>query len=690
MSNVTVNHDRSGFVLNNRRRRRGALVFCLFGALLAAGTAHAQRGGGPQTLNLRDADIEAFIDDVAMMTGRSFIVDPRVQGKVTVISHSPLAREAVFQVFLSTLRVHGYTATPTSAGVYRIVPIDSAAVDTGVVNGAGDDGDAFVTEVFRLRHAEAVQAMNMVKPIIHPDGRAIAGRDSDILIIVDYASNLPRVRKIIDDLDRDDSKLRTVPLKHVSARELARLLQELLEEQSGERSATALRVIAAESSNALILRGAEPAIDRVMPIIAELDRQTQAQGDIKVYPLRHALGEDLLPILEQVSRSIREQQAPAGEAGGARGEPQASIAVHRPTNSVVISAGPALQQALSRVIEKLDIRRPQVLVEAIIVEVSDTAARELGLQYVLGGTDGTIPFTVTNFSNSAPNILAATGALLDTDALDNGAGDGDAGNGTGAFEGLSAIALESLLGINGFAGGAGGVTDGGTLFGVILNALDQDSGSNVLSTPSLMTMDNESARILVGQEIPVTTGEVLGNDNANPFRTVERQDVGVELEVRPQISEGDAIRLFIKQEVSSLVGPVSATIQELITNQREIETTVVVDDGEIVVLGGLIEEDEQVLLDKVPLLGDIPGLGALFRSESRSKIKTNLMVFIRPTIARTRDDLRGLTDRKYDYIRREQILSNGGDVPSLDRIAEEVLTQPGDTPSENNGGGAAQ
>ncbi len=646
-------------------------VFCAAMLLLAA-AASAQQNG--QTLNLRDADIEAFIEDISLLTGRGFIVDPRVQGKVTVISQTPLEPDAIFEVFLSTLRVHGYTAIPTAGGVFRIVPIDGAAPDSAVVNGRGAAGDQFVTEVFRLFNADPVEAMNMIKPIIDPDGRAIAGRDNDVLIIVDYARNLPRIRQVIASLDRDNSSLRTVPLNHVSARETARLLDELIDDNRGENR-NRLRVVAAQSSNALILRGAEAEIQTLLPIIAELDRETRAQGDIRVYPLRHALAEDLVPLLEQVSRSLADQGG-RNEDDTPLAEPRASIAVHRGTNSVVISAGPAMQQALAGVIERLDIRRPQVLVEAIIVEVSDTAARQLGVQYVLGGTEGTIPFSATNFSGSAPNILAATGALLGDDEINGGSDD----DGNSTFDSLRSAALDSLLGLNGLTLGAGGVTDGGTLFGIILNALDEDSGSNVLSTPSLLTMDNEPARILVGQEIPITTGEVLSADNNNPFRTVDRQSVGVELEVRPQISEGDAIKLAIRQEVSAIVGPVSENIQELVTSQREIETTVVVDDGEIVVLGGLIQDDEQISFEKIPLLGDIPGLGMLFRNEDRSNVRTNLMVFIRPTIARSRDDLRGVTDRRYDYIRREQLLSGGGDVPSLDRLSDEVLSLPRSQP----------
>ncbi len=646
-----------------------AALLCAPGkAVLAQMTETDTSAQDAQVLNLREAEIQAFIEDVAMLTGRSFIVDPRVQGRVTVISRSALPPEAVFEVFLSTLRVHGFTAVPTAGGVWRVVPIENAAQET--VASAG--GAQFVTEVFRLAEADPVEVSNMVKPVIDPDGRVVASRGSDVLIVVDYASNMPRVREIIARIDVDTRSVRTVALSHVSAREMARILDDLLDgpERQDGRGA---QVVAAESSNAIILRGPAEELARLVPVIEELDLETRTQGDIRVYPLRHALAEDLLPILEQVSRSLIDLQAPGAGEGGPRGEARASIAVHRATNAVVISAGPTLQQELQRVIEQLDIRRPQVLVEAIIVEVSDTAARQLGLQYVLGGTEGTIPFSVTNFSSSAPNILAATGALIDSDTL-GGDGDDDA-----AFDNLRSVALNSILGVDGFAAGGAGITDEGTLFGVILNALAEDTGSNVLSTPSLMTMDNEAAKILVGQEIPITTGEVLGGDNVNPFRTVERQDVGVELEVRPQISEGDAIRLFIRQEVSSLVGPVSATIQELITNKREIETTVVVDDGEIVVLGGLIEEDEQISLQKVPLLGDIPGLGNLFRSESRSRTKTNLMVFLRPTIARSRDDLRGVTDRKYDYIRREQTLSGTGAVPSLERVAREYLSQPGDT-----------
>ncbi|GAB4151801.1 MAG: type II secretion system secretin GspD [Sphingomonadales bacterium] len=637
-----------------------ALVLAMLWAGLAMMPAWAQPDG--QVLNLRGADIRAFIDDVSMSTGHVFIVDPRVQGNVTVVAHQPVKPADLFQIFLSTLRVHGYTAIPTSTGAYRIVPDETAAQDGGF----GPDrvtGDQFVTEVFTLQHGDAAAVVNMLKPIVHRQGQAIASPASNKLIIVDYAANMARVRNVVARLDRDTSQLHTVSLKNIGAVEAADILNDVAKAGSGreQRSAGALSIVPVEAANMLILRGEKDALEAMLPIVARLDEGGRQQGDIRVRGLKHAKAEDLLPLLEQMSGTLT---AVGGDGGSARGDRRrASIAVDKGTNALVISAEPAMQQALEAVIRQLDVRRAQVLVEAIIVEVSDTAARELGVQYILSGGEGSkIPFSATNFSNSAPNILAATGALI---ADREGLFEDD------ALSGLQAAAVDSLIGANGFIGGFGGETRNGTLFGFILNMLDRDLGSNVLSTPFIMTMNNEPARVLIGQEIPITTGEALGSANINPFRTVERQDVGIQLFVTPQISEGSSIKLTIRQEVSSIIGPVSATSTELILNKREVETVVLADDGEIIVLGGLIEQDEQISVDKVPFLGDIPVLGRAFRSEGKSRARTNLMVFLRPTIVRDVKDVRGVTDRKYNFMRAEELRSMGGGDSNMDMMIKQ-------------------
>jgi len=642
---------------NHIGRGRGIAAACLIAVfLLQAGWAMAQGASQGQTLNFRDADIRAFIEDIAMFTGDSFIIGPRVQGKVTVIAEQPLGREAIFQVFLSTLRAHGYTVAPTASGAYRIVAEDSAAQAAQPV-GPDVTGDRFLTEVFHLDNIDAQTAMRALQTVVHEEGRALAQPGTDFLIVVDYASNMERIREIVARIDRDRTVVRSVRLENLSAGEMAEIVRDLTANGEDSRDGGRVRVMAVEGANTLVLRGLADALDRLVPTVREIDAQGANRGSLRVFYLKHAAAEQMVALLREVTQSL----SPDGASSGPR---RASIAVHAESNALVVSAEPDMLLALEGVINQLDRRRSQVMVEAIIVEVSDTAARDLGLQYILSGSEGSnVPFIASNFSQTAPDILASTGAIVvdqetsgDSDALDN----------------LQQLAISSLLGINGFAGGFAGITDGGTLFGAILTALDQDVSSNILSTPHIMTMDNEAARVNVGQEVPISTGEVVGANLENPFRTIDRRDVGVQLEVTPQINDGDVVTLRIRQEVSSVLGPATGSVNDLIFNTREVETVVSANSGEIIVLGGLIEEDEQVSLQKVPFLGDIPGLGYLFRSESRSKVKTNLMVFIRPTILRGAEDTRAMTRDKFNYIRAEQILRSDSDEASIDRYMDGV------------------
>jgi len=615
-----------------------------------------------QTLNLREADIRAFIDDVAMLTGRTFIVDPRVTGRVTVLSNNVLSEEDVLDIFMATLSVHGFTAVPTSSGAYKIIPVDAAAQQASTTLRAAFDAQ-FVTEVFHLKTADPLPVLEMIKPLVHPKGQAVANRGGNAIIVVDTKSNMARIRRIIANLDTDTSVTRAVPLVNTSAREMADVVAAVLATGQGDAPRRAVQVVPVPSSNTLLLRGDAQTLEKLAATVQELDLGNQRKNDLKVIQLKHADAEQLLPILEKISASVNVKAA-EGAPAAAPGSGRANIAFDKGTNSLIIAAEPSMQATLASMIEQLDVRRAQVLVEAIIVEVSDTAAKELGLQFVLAGTEGsTVPFTVTNYSNTAPNLLAITGAV----ALDKNDVDDE------TLDNLRETALNSLLGINGFATGFGGKLSDGTLFGAILTALNQDVASNVLSTPSVMTMNNEKASIIVGQEIPITTGESLGADNSNPFRTIDRQDVGVQLDVRPQITEGDTIKLFIRQEVSSIAGPVTANSTDLVTDKREIETTVLVDDGEIIVLGGLIENDERVSIEKIPLLGDIPLIGRAFRSEARSRSRTNLMVFLRPTIIRSAEDMRQATSVKYDYIRAEQLLRQEERTTDLDAFMRGVM-----------------
>ncbi|MDX1580433.1 MAG: secretin N-terminal domain-containing protein, partial [Alphaproteobacteria bacterium] len=463
----------------------------LFSALLAT-DAKAQE---EQVLNYRNAEVRAFIDDMSLLTGRMFIVDPRVSGNVTVISHEPLPADDLFDVFFATLQVNGYSAVPTTSGAYKIVPNKIAAEQADRENGARSPEERFVTEVFQLQSANALTALNLVEPIVHSDGRAVANRDSDYLIVVDYAANMERIRKVVNEIDRDNSVVETIKLKNIAAREMARLISQLGETQNEGRGGARFTVVPVEASNAIMIRGEPAAVVRMLPVIRSLDESNEARSDIRVVYLNHANAIELVPLLDQISTSLLEATSGPDAASATR---RAAIAAHKGTNSLIINADPDMQNALAGVISRLDVRRAQVLVEAIIVEVTDVAARQLGLQYLIAGSEGSnVPFTATNFTNTGPNLLAATGAVL----LRNKEGfDED------VIDGLQQAAVDSLIGLNGFSGGFAGETSDGSVFGVIVNALKNDIDSNILSTPSLMTMDNEEASIIVGQEVPITRG----------------------------------------------------------------------------------------------------------------------------------------------------------------------------------------
>lgn len=559
---------------------------------------------------LREVDIRAFIEDVANVTGRTFIIDPRVAGKVTVISSRALSPNELFDVFLATLRANGYVAAPAGANTYRIIPDEVAAREPSAAGG-GSENDRYITQVFQLKFADSESVANAIRPILSPRGAATSVRRGNSLIVVDYGSTLVRLRDLIASLDRDSTALRTIRLSNTSASEMARALQSVLTAEG----TTAIQIVPLQASNSIVLRG------------------------VSVIPLTYAVADEVLPILQQISASM---EGPAGADGAPAANRRANIAAHRATNSLIISAEPDVQEALAQVVSSLDKRRQQVNVEAVIVEVSDTAAQELGVQFLMaGGEDNAVPFLSTSYANSAPNLLAVTGALVTGDA------DTDANP---ALAQLQQAAVSALIGANGGLFGIGGQRDDGAILGLIVNALKQDRDSNVLSTPSVLTLDNEKASLMVGQQIPITTGEALGSANTNPFRTIQREDVGVQLEVTPQISVGGAIRLTIRQEVSSIFGPINVTSTDLITNKREINTVVQVDAGQIIVLGGLIQEDVQTTDNGIPGLRDIPVVGGLFGSKSESRKRTNLMVFLRPTIVNTPEQARDVTLRQYQAV----------------------------------------
>ena len=686
----------------------------LSAALLVASPLAAQ-----QVINLRDADIRAFIQDAARVTGRTFIIDPRVQGKISVVTDRPLSQSEYFEVFLSTLRANGLVAIPIGNGGFRIQTVEGAAAQPSRIGGSGSGANSFVTEVFRLRSIDATSAVETLRPLVSREGAVTANRAGNAVVVADYADNIRRIRELIGRIDRDNAATRVVPLKNAGAREIAAALQSLAGTgggggQGGAGGGSVVSVVAVDSANAIALRGDPGTVSRLADVAEDLDRRAASGSEIRVIFLEHADAEKLLPVLQVLvgqqatvappsaaavsGRSVGPDvipsvnvstasaptvapsttQASAGSgSGSAQGRAAPVIARYEGTNAIIISAPGDVQRTLGEVIRQLDTRREQVLVEAIIVEISDAAAKKLGVQFLLGGLPGSgVPFAATNYSNTAPNLLAIAGAygaqkLNQTTTTVNGTITTTSTN-SAIGDSLLQTAASSILGAGSFAGFAAKLGSN-AIFATIINAVKSDTESNILSTPSIMTLDNQEAKILVGQEIPITTGKALSTNFENTFNTVQRQNVGIQLEVKPQINEGGAIKLFLHQEVSSIAGPVSNDNSDLILNKREIQTTVTVDDGQIIALGGLLDDNERRTIEKIPLLGDIPYVGELFKSRGRTRTKTNLMVFIRPTILRSAADARALAERRYGYVRDQQIQQRPDREPTIDELVRDYM-----------------
>ena len=656
--------------------------------LLCIPTASTQESQA--ALNVQNADIRAFIQDIARATGTTFIVDPRVQGTVTLSSDGPMSQSELLGILVATLRANGLIAVPSGRGVYRVVPDDNAAQQPGAIGGSSF---GFATEVIRLRHVDARSAVETVKPLLGRGGVALATPQGNSLLVADYADNLRRLRTLIAQIDQDRSAVEAISLRNSSAREIAAVVNNLY--GSGTRGSM-LSVVPVESSNAVLLRGDAAMVTKIRRVVEDLDRRAESSGDVRVVKLQHASADQLFPVLQQLlgqtggagtaaalpvaAAAQLQARGPFGDAASnsdagasnAVADPgplaaaltlspgrRATIARYPGANAILINADPDTQRMLVDVIAQLDTRREQVLVEALVVEMSDTATQRLGAQLLLAGKQGSnIPFLVNQSrTGSGVGILEVAGAAA---AIADGR----------ETAGVVGQAVQSLLRLNGgLAGFLGESSD--ALFGLIIDAVKNDSGSNLLSTPSILTLDNEEARILVGQEVPITTGEVLGDGNSNPFRTIQRKDVGIQLVVKPQINAGGGVTLALRQEVSSVAGTVGGRSDELILNKREIQTRAVIDDGAIVVLGGLLDQANSKSVEKIPLLGDIPVIGGLFRSTGRSRSKTNLMVFIRPTIVRDRTEAQRLTAPRFEYMRQSQ--ERAGGAADLDALIRDYF-----------------
>ena len=601
-------------------------------------------------INMRDADIRAFAADMAQISNKTIGLDPRVKGNVTVVSNQDLDAGEAYAVFLSVLRVHGYAAIENN-GVVKVMPESGARQDATVNN---KNNDSLATEVIRLSQANARVIAPLLKPLVNKQGHIAAYEATNSIIIADYVGNLSRIKSILLELDKNPADtFELIPLDNTSANEVARILGSMW--RGDNQMSKSFSAIAVERSNSILLRGQIGVVKQIKRVISRLDSNSSQSSNLKVIYLKYAKAEDLTGILEKVAESLKEEIPSESSKKN-----KTSIGFHNDTNALIISAQPDILKSLESVISQLDIRRAQVLVEALIVEISDKLARDIGVQFLFIGDGDSSPIATQRFGTPNPDLISTIGAETSEDSTTSST--------------MQTRAANSLLALDGLAVGVARYKASGTSFATILNLIAQDADSNVLSTPSIMTMDNEEASIVVGQEIPITTGETLSGSNSNPFRSVTRQEIGVKLTVRPQINEGNAVKMYINQEVSSIFGPLGEMSTDLITNKRNIKTTVLVEDGETIVLGGLIDDNVQEIVKKVPFLGDIPLLGRLFKTTSISRTKRNLMVFLRPTIVRDSNDVRAISNRKYNYFQAiENDLINSGKMVPDTTILKDLL-----------------
>ena len=580
-------------------------------------------------LNYEDVDIKKVTQDIAQFSKRTIILDPRVKGKISIYSNANLNRQQVWNVYLRTIQVNGFSAI-IEDGFARVVPENEATRDKSVSSMSSGD---FQTVVIPLTNRSTDEILPMLKPITGRQSHLSSIPSINSILLVDRSSNVNRVINLIKDLDKNNSaKISIIKLDNLSSIEAVRILDKL----KAQNNPTINKFIAIpfSPSNSVIVSANEFVTSNIKETLKSLDGDVKSDDSIDVIYLKYAKSSDVAAILNSISGGF------LPDVDGIK----TVITHHEKTNSLIISSAEANFGTIRNIISQLDIRRAQVLVEAIIVELSETAAKSLGIETIFNGSDkDSVPVGVTRFGGSGPDLLYIVGSVADSTDVT-----------------LSTTASSSLLNTQGLIAGFGDLTPGKDNFVGIINAIAQDSNSNILSTPSIMAMDNELATSIIGQEIPITTGESLGTNNANPFRTTSREEVGIKLEVTPQINEGSSVVLEIKIEVSGVAGvPMSG--MDIITNKRAIETTALVDNNQIIVLGGLVDEDTQESISKVPLLGSIPVLGKLFQSSSSTTVKKNLMVFLRPTIITDSNSSISTSNEKYNYFKARQILTGESD-----------------------------
>ena len=588
-------------------------------------------------INLKNADIREFVTQVSAITGKSFIIDPRVKGDVTVISNVNMDEESVYQLFLSVLQVHGFAAVSAGSAI-KIVQTVLAKQSSNPDDFVDDlESQELVTRVITVTNAPSEEMVKVLRPLIPQYGHIAALSEPNVLIISDHAANINRLVEIINRVDIADSlEVAIINLKEAWVEDIVKLLEELAPDQIGKsaKGPNRISIVASERTNSLVIKGERYTLARVKALVDQLDVPANRSGTIKVIQLSHSdatkMAEILSNLISSKSKSSEDSMV------------EVSIQADEAINALVIRADPSNMIDLIGIIESLDVRRMQVLIEAAIVEVTSDFSQQLGSELAIGDASaGTTPLGLTAPSGTLAQILQGLAAPA------------------GAITAPSSLGESPLI-----AGGKVSAT--GTSFAFIVKALAANSDVNLLSTPSITTMDNEEAKIVVGKNVPFRTGSTVtgSQGTTNPFTTIQREDVGLTLEVTPHINSDSLVRLLIHQEVSevdasSLTVIGSEAAADLITNKRTIDTTILVENGEVIILGGLIRDKETQAESRVPLLGSIPGLGALFRSRTKNIEKQNLLVFLRPTVLTSGADVAAASERKFNRIFEVEIEGNG-------------------------------
>jgi general secretion pathway protein D len=640
-----------------------AKLALLFALLLGGAPLWAQE----YTVNLKDTDIQELIKFVAEVTDTTIVVDPAVKGKVKVVSTKPVSASELYELFLSILEVHGYTAV-RSGNVVRVIPSKDARSSAVTVRDKsdGETSEEYVTQVIRLENISAAKLIPVLRPLVPQQAHMAAYAPSNAIIISDVSANIDKISDIIQRMDQSAvQETDIVKLRFAVAEDVVKMLDKLNKSEAKQAGGEPEVLLVADTrTNSVLISGDELERARLRKLINHLDTPLEQSGNVKVIYLEYADAMDIAEVLTRVMKNISEMDTPEGVKAVSRSGNTSTIEADEGTNALIITADTDDMAALEAVIHRLDIRRAQVLVEAIIVEMEVIDGQDLGLQWLFANSNGSFGSNINANDARARNIADAVFPGDD----ETNVSDGDIN--------LTDVA-GALAGTPGLSMGWGQVDDGLTM-AVILNALKETQNANILSTPSILTLDNQEAFITVGQNVPFVTGSFTNtganNGATNPFQTIERENVGITLRVTPHINEGDAVVMDISQEVSSLSG-LSVAASDLITNERKIETKVLAVDGQVIVLGGLIKDDVQDAQQKVPFLGDIPYLGRLFRSDREQVTKQNLMIFLRTTIIRDNEQLAGASAEKYRYIRDQQAMRKEAGLMYLDDASLPQLSE---------------